>query len=340
MKITKNVNLSDFSTFKIGGKAKYFCKAQTPEDLKEAVVYAKEKELPFFVLGGGSNVVIPDEGLRGLVIKVELKGFKFEEREKGTVRVEAAAGESWDGLVQKSVSKNLYGLENLSGIPGTVGGAPVQNIGAYGVELKDVLHSVKVLDISDLQEKELKPEECFFGYRDSIFKKPIGQDLIITSVVFELKKKGRLNTDYPDIKKEIAKKKIKDLDPKKLRRVVLSIRKRKFPVLKNMGTAGSFFKNPIIGQNRKKVLEKRFPEMPIFPAGEGQYKVSLAWILDNVCGMKGYKLENIEVHDKQPLVLVNLGKGTAEELKNMSDKISQKVFRETGIKIENEVTFL
>lgn len=340
MIIEENFPLKNLNTFKIGGSARYFCVAENLEDLKKAVRFAYKHSISFFVIGGGSNTLISDGGYKGLVIKNSIKGVSFEEQKDGTTLVSAGAGENWDDLVQKTVEKELTGLENLSGIPGTVGGAPVQNIGAYGVEVGSSILSVETFNSETMVVEILSVKQCFFGYRDSIFKNPFGKSHIITKVVFSLKKNGKTNIIYRDLKEYFEKKGIKEPSVKEAREAVLLIRLGKFPDLNETGTAGSFFKNPIVSEEFFKKLSKKFLDMPFFPAGEGKIKIPLAWILDKVCNFKGKCFGSVCFYEKQPLVLVNTGGAKAKDIMEVSEKIIALVKEKTGIEIEREVQFL
>ncbi|MDD5050836.1 MAG: UDP-N-acetylmuramate dehydrogenase [Candidatus Pacebacteria bacterium] len=339
MKIEENISLKEHTTFKIGGKARYFCLVQNEKDLKEAVAFAKREKVPTLVLGGGSNVLISEKGFDGLVVKIELKGIEFEEA-RGGVLVHVGAGENWDSFVAETVRRGLFGLENLSGIPGTVGGAPVQNIGAYGAEVKDVFDSVEVFDPLTGGIFAMTKKECEFAYRDSIFKHEEGKHLIILRVTFFLKENGELNTSYKDVKKYLEEKKITEPTQEEVRNAVIEIRSKKFPDLKKFGTAGSFFKNPIIQREEFEKLLNDYPKLPSFPAGEGLVKIPAGYLFDVICGFKGVRHGDAGVFENQALVLVNWGKATAEEIKKLAEEMRAKVKEKTGIEIEFEVNIL
>ncbi|MSR71053.1 MAG: UDP-N-acetylmuramate dehydrogenase [Candidatus Taylorbacteria bacterium] len=338
MKIETEVQLANMTTFKIGGKASYFALVKNIDELKEVILFAKEKSIPWAVLGGGSNILVSDDGFAGLVIKIEIKGLGFRE-EGSVVKIAVGAGENWDDLVAMCISRNLYGLENLSGIPGTVGATPVQNIGAYGVEVKDVIESVEVLNTESLETEIILQAKCNFEYRDSIFKKSEGKKYIITRVNFILSQKGIVHIDYKDIKNYFE---IKKIAPtlSEVREAVLEIRKGKFPDLKVFGTAGSFFKNPIIKNTEYQSLLLKYPQMPSYKIDENFVKIPLAWVLDNVCNVKGVKNGNVGQYEKQALVLVNFGGASAAEVKKHAEEIVLCVKEKTGIVIELEVQYL
>jgi len=338
MEILENVSLKDLTTFRVGGPARFFCRIAIPEDISEALKFADEKKVPVFILGGGSNIVVDDDGISGLVMKIEIKGLEFKDVPKG-VEVVAGAGEEWDGLVKATVEKGLYGLENLSLVPGSVGAAPVQNIGAYGVEAGEAIEWVEVFDMKKRVLKRLSKKECAFGYRDSIFKHTEGKGYVITRVAFLLSSHGRVDISYPDLAKYFSEKGTSP-DLKEVRDAVIAIRTAKLPNVATVGTAGSFFKNPIIPSKTYLELKRRFPEMPSYPAGFSHVKVPLAWIIDRVCGLKGYRIGDAGVHDKQALVIVNHGGASARDVRTLAAFIAQNVKEKTGIEIESEVLYV
>jgi len=333
--IKENVPLSDYTTFHVGGPARFFCIVNEVSELKEACYFAKDGKLPIFVLGGGSNVLIADEGFSGLVIKNEIKGIDWIDQNEA-VEVVSGAGENWDDLVRQSVEKGLFGFENLSGIPGSVGGAPVQNIGAYGAELSETLNWVEVFDSVTEKIKKLSNQECQFAYRDSIFKKEKGRSLIITKVSCRLLKKAGLKTSYKDVGAYFSETK-ETLTLEGLRRAVLKIRAGKFPDLKIFGTAGSFFKNPIISREDFDKLTTLYPDLSGYRLASGEVKVFLAWIIENICKMKGYREGDAGVSEKQAIVLLNYGKAKSEDIKKLAKKIIDCVREKTNIEVEMEV---
>ncbi len=337
MVFKKNVKLAPLTTFKIGGKTDFFCVAESVEDLSKAANFARDKKLPIFILGGGSNLVVDDGGFRGLVIKNEILGIDFSESDSRH-EVTAGAGENWDYLISVCVGKKFYGLENLSGIPGTVGGAAVQNIGAYGAEFKDSVKWVEALDMKTGKLKKFLPKQCRFGYRESFFKSPEGRRWVVARVCFSLSGSGRINIKYRDLENYFAESKnAKEISPETVRRAVLLIRAKKFPPLNKFGTAGSFFKNPIISAEKATKLAEQYPGLPVFPIGKDKAKVSLAWIIDRVCNLKGVAQGQVKISEKQALVLVSAGKATSGEVLGLAEKIKKGVFAKTGIEIEFEV---
>ncbi|MEK7464033.1 MAG: UDP-N-acetylmuramate dehydrogenase [Patescibacteria group bacterium] len=338
MTIQENILLNQYTTFRIGGPARFFCVAQNEDDLIEAVSFSKKKKVPFFILGGGSNILISDAGFPGIVIKMEMKGVTYAE-EGNDVRVTAAAGESWDALVQATVDRGLYGFENLSYIPGTVGAAPVQNIGAYGSEIKDALESVYVLDVLKDEYKTIKNSECKFAYRTSIFKQEPGR-YVVLSMTCILKKKAGLNISYKDVQEYFSFKKIKEPTLKQVRDAVIEIRMRKLPDVREYGTAGSFFKNVIVSQIQSQELVAKYPEMVVHAVNDKKVKIPLAWLLDHVCGFRGVKKGNVGTYKNQALVLINYGDATAQEITDLAQKMVDAVYEKTGIEIFPEVEYV
>jgi UDP-N-acetylmuramate dehydrogenase len=333
MQVQENIALAPYTTFKLGGPARYFVPVKTAGELTEALAFAKEKSLSVFVLGGGSNVLISEGGFDGLVIKIEIKnGLTVDE-----TSVAASAGENWDELVAFCAQRGLWGIENLSGIPGTIGGAVVQNIGAYGAVLSQVLTLVAVYDTRDEQVKMLPVAECKFGYRGSIFKQEEGRYIVLAATL-RLSSLPTPNISYKDLH---ARFQGQTPTLKEIRDAVLEIRKAKFPDLLVEGTAGSFFKNPIMSQADAAFLQEKYPEMPIFhmPETDG-VKVPLAWLLDNALHLKGYAVDGARLFEKQALVIAATRKASANDVKKLATFVQEKVFEELKIKIEPEVKII
>lgn len=334
MKIEKDKSLKEMTTFKIGGNAQFFCVIKSEDDIIEACRFANENGLAIFVLGGGSNILVSDRGFGGLVMKIEMKGIDFDGE---TVTVKA--GEDWDAFVEKAVKNGLYGLENLSLIPGTVGAAPVQNIGAYGSEVKDTIAGVRFFDIEKMEFRDFSNDMCEFAYRSSFFKKSPNR-YIIVSVTFRLCANGNVNINYRDISEYFLIKGVTKPSLAEVREAVIHIRINKLPDVRVLGTAGSFFKNPIISHAQANDLKKRFPELPVYPYSDEDVKVSLAWILDHVCGFKGATRGNVGTYKNQALVLVNNGGATANEIKSFAHELARSVLEKTGIEVEAEIEYV
>ena len=352
MSIQENISLAQYTTFKIGGNARFFCIVKTVDELLEAVLFAKTKNVPFFVLGGGSNILVSDNGFDGLVIKMEIVGKEI--KDKGC---EVGAGEMWDDFVEWTLEQGFNGLENLSAIPGTVGAAPVQNIGAYGVEVGQFISAVHVFDTQTMRENDISARDCHFGYRYSLFKKEKNR-YIVTSVYFTLKKDGKVNIEYKDLK-QFFNDQVSVVDvpaqqslptPVQVRKAVIDIRWHKLPDWNTWGTAGSFFKNPVITQTHFDELKAKYPGLPGFPeisAGAGtssakssMIKIPLGWILDNICHAKGMLKGGVGTYEKQALVIVTKPGATSADVVAFTQGLMKQVKDTTGITIEAEVEWV
>jgi UDP-N-acetylmuramate dehydrogenase len=341
MKIKKNVPLADMTTFKIGGLASHYCEVKNEEDLKGAIAYAKKNNLPIFVLGGGSNVVLGDDGYKGLVLKLTGKGVKVKKEIDDYVTLEVNAGEDWDDLVKYTVKNNYQGIESLSGIPGSTGAAPVQNIGAYGQELKDTFINLRAYDKKKGKIVTIKNSECDFGYRDSIFKKPKNKGrFIILSITLGLKKGEKPKVTYNSLKNYLKTKKVVDPTLSDIRDAVLKLRKQKLEDPKSKSNAGSFFKNPLVDTNTFKLLKVKNPDMPFFETKKGKYKLFAGWLIDRA-GWKGKKYGNASVSKKNALVITNTkGKASAEEIETLSKMIIDDIKEKYNVVLEPEVQFV
>ena len=344
MKIKQNLPLAPLTTFEIGGPAKFFVEVQSIDDLSEAARFAKDKDLPIFVLGGGSNILISDKGFDGLVIKMHIKGMKFENGQNG-VALTAGAGEMWDDVVAKTVELGYGGIENLSLIPGTVGGAVYQNIGAYGSELKDVLASVKIFNIKTGRIVELSNKECGFKYRSSVFQKD--RNLIVLEAELLLPKNHVPNILYSDLQSRFE-----GTNPTiaEVRQAVVEIRLSKIPYQQNImphffkhdghlpfvGNAGSFFKNPTIEISKFESLISKHLDLKGRDLGNSLVKLSAGQLIEK-CGLKGKRLGNIGVSEKHALILVNYGGGTSKELAKLEKIIKTDIKAKFGIELEPEV---
>lgn len=346
MEIKENVSLAPYTTFKVGGPAEFFVVVKSEEDLSASLSEARERSLPVTIIGGGSNVLISDEGLKGMVIKNEIKGVAYEEI-GGDILVTAGGGMWWDDLVEETVSKDLWGMENLSSIPGTVGATPVQNVGAYGVEVSELIRSVRVCDIVSGSFKVMSPNDCRFGYRDSIFKTEEGKRFVVVGVTYALSRVSMPRLEYKDLAERFSKAGVGAQErspfaptPADIRAAVIDIRKKKFPDLKVVGTAGSFFKNPIVSKDEAAALHLLYPELPTYPQSDGRVKVSLGFVLDKICGLRGWRDGGVGLYENQALVLVNYENASAKNISDFAEKVAEKVFSKTKIKIEPEVNFL
>ncbi len=337
MKLHENVPLAQYTTFKIGGPARFFCVVMSGPGLIEAVALAQKEKKRILVLGGGSNILISDAGFPGVVIKNEIMGKGIVPLGDGKFKLSVGAGEMWDEVVQTAVDNGLYGIENLSAIPGTAGAAPVQNIGAYGSEVADTVLSVRALDTKTMKYVEFSNKKCHFGYRDSIFKHKKGRYIII-QVDFKLSKNGKVNIGYKDLKEYFGER--KDPSLPEVRDAVIDIRWKKLPDWKMWGTAGSFFKNPIISKAKYDKLKAVHPKLPGYPEPADRVKVPLGWILDHICHIKGHMADNVGSYENQALVFVTKPGATAMQVVSRAQKLMEMVERETGIKIEAEVEWV
>lgn len=334
MDIERDVPLAPYTTFKTGGCAQYFAVVTSEEEVKAALQFALQTAAPLHVLGGGSNLLIAEAGITGLVIKNAIESLVVTE-DGDDVLVSVGAGMNFDDFVARTVSEGWWGLENLSHIPGTVGATPVQNVGAYGVEVSDVIEAVHTVDMTTQKSVQFTNTECQFGYRDSRFKQQSGRYLI-TSVTFRLSNISKPQLTYKDLA-------IQGFDettiiPEQVRQAVIAIRSKKFPDWSVVGTAGSFFKNPIIDDVSFKELVQRYPEMPHYELDNNQHKLPLGWVLDKICNLRGYQEGNVGLYEHQALVLVKHGDATTNDILAFADMVTKKVYDATGIMIEHEVT--
>ncbi len=335
--IQENIALKPYTTLKTGGVARYVLTVTNLAELEEAARFIAEKKLSYLVIGGGSNILVPDEGFAGVVILNQLKGVSYLEETEDEIILEAGAGEVFDEVVSETVQKGYWGLENLSAIPGTVGATPVQNVGAYGVEMSNVIVGVDVYDMKELSVKYFSVEECEFAYRESFFKTDKGKKYFITTVYIRLKKNSTPKIAYADLQKRFLG---EEPTLVKVREAIISIRSEKFPDWNVIGTAGSFFKNPVIDEEHADTLKKQFPELPMYEAGMGMFKIPLGYVLDKVCRLKGIRYGNVGLYEQQALVLVNYGDASTEEIKKFAQTIIDVVFRKTKIIITPEVQYI
>jgi len=327
-------SLKSYNTFGIDVKAKEFVSIGSIDELKNTLQKYRNKEI--FILGGGSNMLLT-KNIEKPVIQINIKGIKVESQNENYVIVEAMAGENWHEFVLWALENNFGGIENLSLIPGNVGTAPIQNIGAYGVEIKDVFCLCNILNIKTLEEKKFTKEECNFGYRESIFKESEKGKYIITSVQLKLTRSNhKIRTSYGAIQSELNKKNIINPTISDVSQAVIAIRKSKLPDPKEIGNCGSFFKNPIVRKMFFEKIQKKYPEIPFYSVSENEVKIPAAWLIEQV-GFKGKRFGDAGVHHKQALVLVNYGNASGTEIHNLAKKIQQSVSEKFEIKIETEV---
>ncbi len=333
MKLTEHVPLASFTTFHIGGEARFFAKVSTEKDIEDAIAYAHEHTLSIYPLGGGSNLLVPDRGVAGIVLKMSMRNIVYEDDGDETLLI-ADAGALWEDVINIATARGLFGVENLAGIPGTIGGAAVQNVGAYGAELKDVFVYADVINSATGLSRRLTHTEAAFGYRTSFFKEH--REYIITRVALRLKKHSIPNIAYPDLlRAQVAGALL--ATPEEIARSIRIIRAQKFPRGDTQGTAGSFFKNPVISRELADTLAERFPDMPMFPNKNGTVKISLAWLLDHALSLKGFSMGRVRLYERHALVIVAREGACAAEVDALSQEVSERVFALTGIRIEREV---
>ncbi|PTN08130.1 UDP-N-acetylmuramate dehydrogenase [Mangrovibacterium marinum] len=337
IRFSENFPLKSYNTFGLEAKARYFFEFTEAEDLPYFLAnFPDWEKLPLLLLGGGSNLLFVDD-FDGLVLHANIPGIQQIREDRNHVWLEVGAGEEWDRFVAYCVHHWLGGLENLSLIPGNVGAAPVQNIGAYGVEVGNYIDLVKGFDLKTFEEYEIPGAECQFAYRDSIFKNQLKGRFVVTSVVFRLDKFMEYKLDYGDLRAEVEKRGGENIHA--VREAVIAIRESKLPDPQKVGNGGSFFKNPIVGADVADSLKNEFPAIPVYPTGDGKCKLAAGWMIDQ-CGWKGYREGDAGVHPQQALVLVNYGKATGKQIAALAMQIEQSVADRFGVLLEPEVNFI
>lgn len=337
MPILQNVSLRNLNTFGIDANAKEYCNVASEDYLKK--VLSENTEKPLFILGGGSNMLLTRD-INALVLHINIKGIDIIKSNENHVIVRAMAGENWHDFVLWCISNNYGGIENLSLIPGNVGTAPIQNIGAYGVELKNTLVSCSAVHIKNKTTHIFSNEECQFGYRESVFKNELKGEYIVTSVNFKLTTSNhKINIDYGAIKQELKAQNIQNPSIQDISNAVIAIRKSKLPNPKEIGNSGSFFKNPVISQSHYKKLQNNFNDMPCYKISETDVKIPAGWLIEKA-GFKGKRFGNYGVHNKQALVLVNYGNAKGSDIFDLAKLIQKTVLRLFEINIETEVNII
>jgi len=339
MLIKENVSLKPYNTFGVEAIAKYFAVASNQDEVREILNWTKENNQKILLLSGGSNMLIVNDW-DGLALKIEMHGIEIVESNEDEAIVKVNSAEVWNDFVQWCIERDLGGLENLSLIPGRAGTAPIQNIGAYGVEIKDTMTELTALEIATGQLRTFTNEQCKFGYRDSVFKNELKGQYLILDVSFKLTKKNhKLHTEYGAIRNELAQMGIENPTIKDVAQAVIKIRQSKLPDPKKIGNSGSFFKNPIIDQKLFNELKLKFPEIVGYPSGDDKVKVAAGWLIENA-GWKGKRFGDAGVHKDQALVLVNHGNATGKEIYDLSEKIIQDIFEKYNIHLEREVNVI
>jgi len=348
-----NVNLKPYNSFGFDTLAKYFVEINTVDDLQALIRSGELNKHKTLILSGGNNVLFQEDVFDGLVVYINTKGIETPREDENEVIVRAQAGEDWPEFVRFCVDKGWHGIENLAHIPGKVGAAPVQNIGAYGMELKDSFLQCEAIELTTGNKRVFKKEECCFGYRESIFKSELKGQYIIASVDFLLKKNAPLHLEYGNIKAYLEQNGIENPTLQQLHDAICAIRDAKLPNVKQIGSAGSFFKNPVISIEQFEALQQQYPSIPFYPDAEGMVKVPAGWLIEH-CGpstlrqaqgsgtvsWKGWRDEHVGVYDKQALVLVHYGGGKGQDIVELAHKIQDSVEAKFGIKICPEVNFV
>ncbi len=335
----EHASLKHLNTFGIEAKARYFAAVKDVDQFSTLLSEPLFQQLPKFILGGGSNILLTQD-FAGLVIKNDIKGIRLLSEDDQHIWLEVGAGENWHEFVMYCVAQGYAGIENLSLIPGTVGAAPIQNIGAYGVELRDVFIELNALNLQTRKTQIFTNEECQFAYRDSIFKNTHKNKYAILSVTLRLNKKPTFHVNYGNIQEMLEKMGIKEFSIKAVSDAVIAIRRSKLPDPKELGNAGSFFKNPIIQMTHFSELQKRFPQAPSFSTENPEaIKVPAGWLIEQ-CGWKGKRFGDIGVYEKQALIIVNFGNARGKDIQDLAQKIQSSVQHEFGIDLIPEVNFI
>jgi UDP-N-acetylmuramate dehydrogenase len=335
LNIQENISLKPFHSFAMEVSARYFTRLTSMDQLPQIFEWQTRSSM---VLGGGSNLLFT-KNYDGLIIKNELKGIQLIREDDHHLYVRAGAGEGWHGFVLHCINNGWAGMENLSLIPGTVGAAPIQNIGAYGVELKDIFFGLEAYHIKDQKLHQFSLNDCAFGYRDSIFKRTLKGELVITQVIFRLNKIPEYKITYGAIEQELEKMNIKELSIQAISQAVCRIRSSKLPDPAVMGNAGSFFKNPSVPENKYLALKEKFPGIVGYHQMDGTYKLAAGWLIE-YCGWKGYRRDDAGCHALQSLVLVNYGHATGAEIFKLSEDIQRSVFEKFEVSLETEVNII
>ncbi len=338
MQISSHISLKPFNTFGIEASAKLFTVVRSTPDVQELLQHPDYKNNPHFILGGGSNILLT-QNLDALVIKNELKGIEIIKETEDDALVKCAAGEVWHDFVLYCIDKGFAGIENLSLIPGNTGASPMQNIGAYGVEIKDTFHELEAIDLKTGEIITFSKTDCEFGYRESVFKRKYKDRFMILSVSFRLSKKPVFHTEYGAIKQELDKMGISELSIKAISQAVINIRSSKLPDPKKIGNSGSFFKNPEVTAETHRRLLLEFPSLVAYPLDNGNYKLAAGWLIEQ-SGLKGYRSGDAGVHTLQALVLVNYGHASGKEIYDLSSKVLETVDQKFGVMLEREVNII
>ena len=338
IQILENVDLQRYNTMAVPSVARFFCRATSVSELREALAWSQTQHTAQYVLGGGSNTLL-DAEVNGLVIRPEISGWEVVGEDKDVVYVCAGAGVVWHTFVMECIENGYFGLENLALIPGHVGAAPIQNIGAYGVELKDVFHTLQAVNCESGELIELTKLQCEFGYRDSVFKGRYKNKQVITSVTFALSKTPRVSVQYPALIEELAKSNVLTPTPRLVAEAVIRVRRRKLPAPETIPNAGSFFKNPVVCEDFALRLKAEYPQMPQYDAANKRKKLAAGWLIEQ-CGWKGRKAFGVKVHDKQALVITNPNRVDVGNILELAASIAADVKLKFDVSLEREPKLL
>ncbi len=338
MHLNQNYSLKKLNSFGIDVYSSFYSSFKNLIELTELIEYSKNNNLKTLIIGGGTNILFTKD-FKGLVLKNELMEIDFIKEDEYFFYIKSSAGVVWHDLVLYCINNNYAGLENLSLIPGCVGAAPMQNIGAYGVELKDVFFELEALHIETQSIQKFALKDCEFGYRESVFKHKLKDQFIILNITLRFKKNISLNTSYGAIEQELLNMNCKDISIKNISQAVINIRTSKLPNPSVIGNAGSFFKNPIVDELIISNLKNNFTTIPIYPILNNKYKIAAGWLIEQ-CGWKGFRKNDAGCHNKQALVLVNYGNASGKEIFDLSTEITESVFTKFGIELEREVNII
>lgn len=331
----ENVALGTLTTMQLGGLARYVVEITTHNELVEAITFARGKNLPFFVLGGGSNVIASDEDFDGVIILNLIKGFEKLAEDDMSAAYRIGAGEIWDEVVARLCDLGLSGIEALSAIPGTAGATPVQNVGAYGQEIADTLVELEAYDVDLGQFVTLSRDDCRFTYRNSVFKDPQTRHHVIVSITLSLRKKSLKPPFYPALQKYLDENEISDFSPQSIRAAVIAVRADKLPDPRRIANTGSFFRNPIVNRTTADKLLTDFPNMPHWPTNDGQVKLAAGWLIDQA-DLKSFSKYGLQLYPKNALVVTNIAHATAKDLTKFKEEIIAKVQEKFGVELEQE----
>ncbi|MDA3904621.1 MAG: UDP-N-acetylmuramate dehydrogenase [Bacteroidales bacterium] len=338
MEILSNYSLKNYNTFGIDVVCKTFVSLQSQHEASDYVKNKLDRTLPYILIGEGSNLLFTKD-FEGTTIQMQNKGFELIDENNKFVWIRAAAGEKWDDFVSWSVEKKYAGAENLSKIPGNVGAAPIQNIGAYGVEIAEIFNGLEAIEIETGKHRRFYLKELKFGYRNSIFKQTLKNKYIITAVMLKLNKFPFLKIDYGNIKSELETMAYENLNIAIIRQAIINIRSSKLPEPKELGNAGSFFKNPVVDKQKHSNLKKSFPDLVAYDLNNGFFKLAAGWMIDHA-GLKGYSKGNVAIHKNQALIIVNQGGASGQEILEFSEEIQSKILEMFGVKLEREVSVI